>query len=70
MYNILKVNNKTTRTTSLTYFEHLWTYFTPFSIVSIVDFEQVIVSWVTCLKQTMWTLEQRMKYVKSILETP
>ena len=32
------VNNKDTRTTSLT-------YFTPFSSVSIIDFEQVNVSW-------------------------
>ena len=34
-----KINNKNTRTTSLT------SFFTPFSSVSIVDFEEVNVSW-------------------------
>ena len=46
---MLKVNNKNTRTTSLTsfccFYSYLWTYFTPFSSVSIVNFEQVNVSW-------------------------
>ena len=36
---MFEVNNKIT---SL-----LWTYFTPFSSVSVVDFEQVNVSWVS-----------------------
>ena len=36
---MFKVNNKNTRMTSLT-------YFTTFSSVSVVDFEQVNVSWV------------------------
>ena len=36
---MFKVNNKYTRTTSTT-------YFTPFSGVSIVDFEQLNVNWV------------------------
>ena len=35
---MFKVNNKNTRTTS--------TYFTPFSSVFIVNFEQVNVSWI------------------------
>ena len=39
---MVKVNNKNTRTTSLVFL-----YFTPFSRVSIVNFEQVNVSWVT-----------------------
>ena len=46
--NMLKVNNKNTRTTSLTsfwcFYCQLLTYFTHFS--SIVDFEQINVSWV------------------------
>ena len=37
---MFKVNNKDTRTTPLT-------YFATFSSVSIVDFEQVHVDWVT-----------------------
>ena len=36
---MFQVKNKNTRTTSMT-------YFTPISIVSIVDFEQVNVNWV------------------------
>ena len=36
MWNIFKVNNKDTRTTPL-----VWTYFTPYSSVSIVTFEKV-----------------------------
>ena len=35
---MFKVNNKNTRTTSMT-------FFTPFSTGSIVDFEKVNVSW-------------------------
>ena len=37
-----KVNNRDKKT--------LWTYFTLFSSVSIVDFEQVIVSWVESIE--------------------
>ena len=48
--NMFKVNNKDTRTTSVTSFWCLycqfWTYFTPFFSVSIVDVQQVIVCWV------------------------
>ena len=43
--NMVKVNNKSTRTTPLTsfwcFYFLLSTYFTPFSSVYIVDFEQV-----------------------------
>ena len=42
---MFKVNNKDTRTTPIVSFWYLycqlWTYFTPFSGVSIVNFEQV-----------------------------
>ena len=41
---MFNVNNKDTRTTPFsTYF--IWTYFTPFSSVSIVNFEQANTSW-------------------------
>ena len=44
--------NRNSRTTSLTSFRcfycWLWTYFTPFSSVSIINFEQVNVSWIYC----------------------
>ena len=40
---MFKVNNKDTRTKSMT----LRTYFTPFSSVFFINFEQVNVSWVT-----------------------
>ena len=47
---MFKVNNKNTRTMSMTsfwcFYCYLWTYFTPFSSASIVNFEQVNVSWV------------------------
>ena len=50
VWNMFKVNDKNTRTTSLTFFCcfycSLWTYFTPFSSVSIVNFYRVNVSWV------------------------
>ena len=46
----VEINDKNTRTTSMTSFWcfccSLWTYFTPFSSVSIAGFEQVNVSWV------------------------
>ena len=41
---MFNVNNKNTGTTSATSFQ---TYFTPFSSVSIVDFEQVNFCWVS-----------------------
>ena len=47
---LFKVNNKNTRKTPVTsfwcFYCQLWTYFTPFSGVSLADFEQVHVSWV------------------------
>ena len=46
---MFKVNNKDTRTTPLAswwcLYSYLWTYFTPCSSVSIVNFEQVNDSW-------------------------
>ena len=51
MWNLFKVNYRDTRTASLTSFWclycKLWTYFTPFSSVSNVDFEQANVCWDT-----------------------
>ena len=49
---MFKVNNKDIRTTSLTSFwcfSFIWTYFTPFSCVSILDFERLIVCRETIL---------------------
>ena len=47
---MFKVNNKDTRTTSMTsfwcFYCELWTYSTPCSSVSIVNFEQVNAGWV------------------------
>ena len=51
MWNMFKANNKDIVTTSLLrtsfwcLYYQLWTYFTTFSNVSIVDFEQVNASW-------------------------
>ena len=46
---MFKVNNKDTRVTSLSSFWYfhwkLWTYFTPFSIVSFTYYEQVNICW-------------------------
>ena len=46
---MFKANNKNTRTTSLTsfwcFYCYLCTYLTPSSYISIVDFEQVNVTW-------------------------
>ena len=46
---MFKVNNKGTRTTPMVSFCYLycqlWTYFTPCSSVSIVNFEHVIAGW-------------------------
>ena len=46
---MIKVTNKNTRTTSKTslwcFYCYLWTYFTAFSSITIVDFEEVNVSW-------------------------
>ena len=46
---MFKVNNKKIRTTSDVFdtvdvLKYFWTYFTPFSTVSVVDFEQVNIS--------------------------
>ena len=53
IYLPFKVNNRNTRTWSLTSLTSFWyfycrllTYFTPFSSVSIVEFEQVNINWV------------------------
>ena len=40
---MFKINNKYTRTYE--HVSHLWAYFTTFSSVSIVDFEQGNLSW-------------------------
>ena len=50
---MFKVNNKGTRTTPLASFwcfivNFVWTYFTPCSSVSFVNFEQVNANWVAC----------------------
>ena len=49
VWNMFKGNNKNIRTTSMMsfwcFYWKLWTYFTPFSSVSIVEFEQVNVNW-------------------------
>ena len=42
---MFKVKYKKNRIASWTSFRCFWTYFTPFSSVSLVDFEQVNVSW-------------------------
>ena len=42
---MFKVNNKDARTTPLVSFWYLYCYFTPFSIVSIVNFEQINAGW-------------------------
>ena len=50
---MFKIYNKNTRTTSLTSFWCFYcllrAYFTPFSSVSIVDFEHANISWVMAL---------------------
>ena len=53
IYLLFKVNNRNTRSWSLTSLTSFWcfycrllTYFTPFSRVSIVEFEQVNINWV------------------------
>ena len=63
MWNIFKVNNKNTRATTMNdvvLMFSLKTYFIPFSIVSIVVFKQVSVSWVMFAKFffTLWILEK------------
>ena len=56
---LFKVNNRNTRkgyeictsfSSSWCFYSLLWIYFTPFSGVSIVDFEQVNVNWVDTLR--------------------
>ena len=47
MWNMFKINNKDTRKASFwCLYCQLWTYFTPCSTVSIVNFEQVNADWV------------------------
>ena len=50
VWNMFKVNDKDIRTTSMSSFwclhYLLWTYFTPFTCVSTIEFEQVNNSWV------------------------
>ena len=51
--NMFKVNNKHTRTMPMVSFwclYYLWTYVTPCSTVSIVNFEQVIAGWLSKIK--------------------
>ena len=51
MCNIFKSDNKNNRTTPFwCFYCYLWTYFTPFSSNSTVDFEQVNVSWVGSIR--------------------
>ena len=45
VWNMFKVNNKDTRTAPL------WTYFTPFSSVSIVNFELVNAGWEVSIRK-------------------
>ena len=53
VWNMFKVSNKDNRTTPMASFWclycQLWTYFTPCSSVSIVNFEHVNIEWVSCL---------------------
>ena len=57
---MLKVNNKDTRYQISDIFWYLycwlWTYFTPYLSVSIVNFEHVIAGWVFSLKKVSWNL--------------
>ena len=66
--NMFKVNNKDTRTTSMLLYCYLWTYFTPFSSFSIVEFEQVNVSRAvrTLLwkKSTWWYIFKTFSYTR------
>ena len=50
---MFKVNNKGTRTTEL------WTYFTPSSSVSIVNFEHVIAGWEILLRKNKMILSEK-----------
>ena len=56
---LLKVNNSNTRTRWTT-LEQLWSYFTPYSTASIVNFEHVIASWAARFNEVIhihiWTL--------------
>ena len=68
VWNMFKFNNKNTRTLSLTSFwcfiVNFWSYFTPFSCIFIVDFEQVNVSWVFLF----W--ERVVNYLYPSMQTP
>ena len=56
LWNMFMCNKKDTRTTPIASFWclycYLWTYFTPWSTVSIVNFEQVNASWINSLNAT------------------
>ena len=53
---MFKVNNKDSRTVPLS---KLWTYFTPQSSVSIVNFEYAIASWETGSKISLSYIRKR-----------
>ena len=70
VWNMFKVNNKNTRTSFWCFYCWLWTYFTPFSSVSIVDFEQANVNWVKKSQYKkpahyFWSIRIRCDWVKS-----
>ena len=72
-WNMLKVNNKDTRRTSLTSFWclycQLWIYFLSFSSVSVVDFEQelkVEVTLAAFLTSTFSSIMDLVKLVKVV----
>ena len=61
-----KVNDKDTRTTSLASFRcrycELWTYLTPYSNFSVVNFEQVNGSWTV-----VWVKHGLQKYLEKVI---
>ena len=64
MWNMPKINNLNSRTPSIRslwcFYCYLWIYFTPFSIVYIVDFENVDVSLVK-------TIQMKKRYCQTTL---
>ena len=81
VWNVVRVNSKNTTTTSLTSFwcfcRYVQTYFTTFSNVFIVDFEQVNVHWVCWRRSTYvkfdtwipWFYQSRGIYVSLFLHS-
>ena len=74
VWNVFKVNNKDTRTTSVMLFYlycFLWTYFTFFSSVSIVDFELVNICWEWNKNMFIWRKYKSvsLKHLKTTIET-